>query len=74
MPDDHFIPGSYGGDPSKIQDNAKLECKICWYTYDPAKGDDYSQVAPGTPFSQLPSHWSCPECDGKKIDFMLLSK
>ncbi|HIE55895.1 MAG TPA: rubredoxin [Chromatiaceae bacterium] len=71
MNDDH-LPGSFGGDTSKITNNTKLECKICWYVYDPEKGDDYWQIPPGTPFSQLPSHWTCPECDGKKIDFMVI--
>ncbi len=71
---DEFIPGSYGGDASKLKDDTKLECKICWYVYDPAKGDDYWQVAPGTSFAQLPPHWSCPECDGKKHDFMVLAE
>jgi len=70
---EEFLPGSYGGDASKIADDAKLECKICWHVYDPAEGDEYWQIPPGTPFSQLPEHWSCPECDGKKRDFMLLA-
>ncbi|MES9876533.1 MAG: rubredoxin [Candidatus Sedimenticola sp. 4PFRAG1] len=67
-----FFGGSYGGDNSKISDAALLECKICWYVYDPAEGDEYWQVPPGTPFSKLPGHWSCPNCDGKKDDFMVL--
>lgn len=66
------IPGSFGGDNSKINDDTRLECKICWYVYDPKTGDDYWQVPAGTPFSQLPEQWSCPECDGKKIDFMVI--
>lgn len=68
-----YIPGSYGGDPDKIGDQVRLECKICWYVYDPANGDDYWQIAPGTPFSHLPDHWTCPECDGKKDEFMVLA-
>ncbi|WP_394700487.1 rubredoxin [Thiomicrorhabdus sp.] len=24
------------------------------------------QVPPGTPFSQLPPEWRCPDCDGEK--------
>jgi rubredoxin len=67
-----FIPGSYGGDPARISDAARLECKICWYVYDPARGDDYWQIPPGTPFSRLPDHWSCPECDGRKSGFMVI--
>jgi len=67
-----FLPGSYGGDPGKLGDTARLECKICWYVYDPATGDEYWQVPPGTPFSQLPDHWTCPECDGKRDGFMVI--
>ena len=71
MNDEH-IPGSFGGDVRKIDDETKLECKICWYVYNPEIGDEYWQIPPGTPFSKLPGHWSCPECDGKKIDLMVI--
>lgn len=67
-----FFGGSYGGDDSKLKDTSKLECKICWHVYDPAEGDSYWQILPGTPFAQLPDHWSCPECDGRKSDFMVI--
>lgn len=67
-----FLPGSYGGDASKLADATRLECKICWYVYDPAEGDAHWQVPAGTPFSALPDYWSCPECDGAKHDFMVL--
>ena len=72
MNGDAFFSGSYGGDNARIDDSTRLECKICWYVYDPAMGDDYWQIAPGTPFSELPSHWSCPECDAAKHDFMVI--
>lgn len=67
-----FFAGSYGGDASKISDGTRLECKICWHVYDPADGDEYWQIPAGTPFSALPAHWSCPECDSSKNDFMVL--
>ncbi len=67
-----FLPGSFGGDTSKLEDHTRLECKICWHVYDPAEGCEYWQVPPGTPFAALPEHWSCPECDGQKQDFMVL--
>ena len=65
--------GSYGGDGSWLDDDARMECKVCWHVYDPAEGDAVWQVPPGTPFSRLPDHWSCPECDGAKHDFMVLT-
>ena len=64
--------GSFLGDDSKIGDDALMECKICWYVYDPADGDPVWQIPQGTPFAQLPDHWRCPECDGSKEQFMVL--
>ena len=70
----HFFAGSFGGDVKNLDDAARLECKICWHVYDPAEGDSYWQVPPGTPFSKLPAHWTCPVCDAPKDGFMLLEK
>ena len=71
---ENHIPGSFGGDVKKLDDDTRLECKICWHVYDPSVGDDYWQIPPSTPFSQLPDHWTCPECDGKKNEFMVLTE
>ena len=73
MPANAF-EGSYLGDNSRNGENARLECKICWYVYDPKQGDDYWQIPPGTAFSSLPDHWCCPECDGEKDQFMVLEE
>ncbi|ASG22365.1 MULTISPECIES: rubredoxin [Nitrospirillum] len=70
---DHFFAGSFGGDVSKISPGTKLECKICWHVYDPAVGDTYWQVPPGTAFADLPEHWTCPECDSAKAGFMVIA-
>lgn len=67
-----FFAGAYGGDASRLPPETRLECKICWYVYDPAVGDEVWQTPPGTAFSQLPEHWGCPQCGGKKQDFLLL--
>lgn len=64
--------GSYLGNDAALSDDSQLECKICWYVYNPAEGDPVWQIAPGTPFAQLPDHWRCPECDGEKVQFMVL--
>lgn len=69
---DEFYAGSYGGNNDKIDDSTKLECKICWHIYDPKEGDDYWQIPAGTPFAKLPDHWTCPNCDGKKEEFMVV--
>lgn len=55
----------------RIGAHTRLECKICWYVYDPDLGDEYWQIPAGTAFTDLPEHWSCPDCDGKKQDFLV---
>lgn len=70
---DSFFAGSYGGDNAKTGPMSRLECRICWHVYDPAEGDDYWQIPPGTPFAELPANWSCPTCDGSKQGFMVVS-
>jgi rubredoxin len=50
----------------------RLECKVCWHVYDPNEGDPASQVPPGTPFSGLPAHWTCPDCSTPKDDFLVI--
>jgi rubredoxin len=65
--------GSYLGDRSKIAPGSKLECKVCWYVYDPAAGDPVWQIPPGTPFSELPEHWTCPNCACLQDQFMVVT-
>ncbi len=67
---ENWFEGSYLGSKT-LPEETRMECKICWYIYDPAVGDDYWQILPGTPFSALPLHWHCPECDGDKNHFMV---
>ncbi len=64
--------GSYGGHARRIAADTRLECKICWHVYDPARGCESWQVAPGTPFSSLPADWRCPGCDAPPSGFMAL--
>jgi len=46
---------------TRITDSTRLECRICWQVYDPPAG---------TPFSMLPPHWRCPQCDAEKDKFL----
>lgn len=59
-------------EPTTADPFDRLECGICWYVYDPQKGDDVWQVEPGTPFRALPEDWRCPTCDAPKHKFMCL--
>jgi hydrogenase-1 operon protein HyaF len=52
----------------------RFECKVCWAVYDPALGDEVWQIPPGTPFSALPPHWSCPNCAAEKQGFLILDE
>ena len=66
--------GSYLGDGSKIADDTRLECGVCWWVYDPATGDDTRQIPPGTPFRLLPDTWNCPNCSTDKSKFMVIGE
>lgn len=58
----------------RIGADTRMECRICWYVYDPAEGDDVEQVPPGTPFTALPEHWCCPRCDAERDKFLPVSE
>ncbi len=58
---------------NRLPDDAKLECRICWYMYDPEVGDSTEQIPAGTPFLELPGHWRCPQCDSGPDAFLPVS-
>jgi rubredoxin len=65
------MSGSSATDASaRLGENTRLECRICWYLYDPAEGDPEQQIEPGTPFLGLPDHWRCPQCDSEPQVFI----
>jgi rubredoxin len=45
------------------------ECRACGYSYEPVKGDSRVNIAPGTPFEELPLNWRCPVCSAPKRQF-----
>lgn len=53
--------------------SARYECGVCWWLYDPELGDPARQIAGGTPFSELPDTWTCPQCDTDKALFLALA-
>ncbi len=61
------------GDAGAIRPDTRMECKVCWYIYDPAEGDVVWQIPEGTPFAQLPPHWTCPNCSAPKDQFLALT-
>jgi alkane 1-monooxygenase len=55
-------------DEVTVTENAHLsgasafECPGCGYVYEQIKGDIREGFEPGTPFSQIPATWVCPDC------------
>jgi len=47
-------------------DDAVWQCTLCQHLYDPALGDPEHGIPPGTPFSELPDDWICPDCGMEK--------
>lgn len=71
----HAMTGFEGfGEPAKVGPGTRMECNVCWYVYDPAEGDVVWQVPAGTPFPQLPPHWSCPNCSATKDHFLVVDE
>ena len=60
------------GGARRIGPGTRMECKVCWYVYEPAAGDAIWQIPPYTPWGELPAHWSCPTCAATKDDFLAL--
>ncbi|MDQ6839088.1 MAG: rubredoxin [Actinomycetota bacterium] len=45
-------------------------CPECSYVYDESTGDPREGFAPGTPWSDVPDDWACPDCTVReKVDF-----
>lgn len=64
--------GLVRGNAARIGARTRLECGVCWHVYDPAVGDPVWEIPAGTPFSALPAHWRCPNCDGERDRFLVL--
>ena len=57
---------------ARIHDDTRMQCKVCWYVYDPEEGCVESQTPPGTSFKALPEWWTCPGCGNGKQAFLSL--
>ncbi len=46
-------------------------CPGCGYTYEVQRGDEHEGFAAGTPWSDVPDDWCCPDCGVReKVDFV----
>ncbi len=41
---------------------AAWQCPVCEYVYDEAKGASREGFPAGTPWSEVPEDWTCPDC------------
>ena len=44
-------------------------CIVCGFVYDEAEGRPEDGIAAGTPWSDVPEDWACPDCGVAKVDF-----
>lgn len=49
-----------------------LECIVCGFIYDEAKGMPSEGIPPGTRWADIPGDWSCPDCGVAKADFEMV--
>jgi len=49
---------------------SRYTCTSCDYSYDESVGDRHEGFAAGTPWSNVPDDWCCPDCGVRdKVDF-----
>jgi rubredoxin len=49
---------------------AAFVCPSCGYVYDEDKGHPREGFSAGTPWSDVPAGWACPDCGVRdKVDF-----
>jgi rubredoxin len=51
---------------------SRYRCDACDYVYDEATGAPREGFPAGTPWSQVPDDWPCPDCGVRdKVDFQV---
>jgi rubredoxin len=48
------------------------QCIVCGWVYDEAQGDPEHGIAPGTPWTDVPDGFVCPECGVAKDQFVMV--
>lgn len=49
-----------------------MQCIVCQYIYDEAKGDPEHGIEPGTRWEDVPEDWECPDCGVQKGSFEMV--
>lgn len=48
------------------------ECMVCGLVYNEAEGWPADGIVPGTPWSEVPDSWICPDCGVGKSFFEMV--
>jgi rubredoxin len=49
---------------------SRYRCEVCNYEYDETAGEPREGLSAGTPWSEVPDDWCCPDCGVReKVDF-----
>ncbi|MEO8409126.1 MAG: rubredoxin [Propionivibrio sp.] len=48
-------------------------CLTCGYLYDEARGCPEAGIPAGTRWADVPTNWTCPDCDARKDDFEMVA-
>jgi rubredoxin len=52
-------------------DVSRFRCEVCDYVYDEDRGERREGFPAGTPWSEVPDEWCCPDCGVReKVDFV----
>lgn len=57
----------------RIGPQTKMQCKVCWYIYDPQKGCEEWDIPEQTPFNDLSDYFTCPNCGSDRSAFLPLN-
>lgn len=65
------VAASAGTKPHRTPtaDTKAWHCELCNFIYDEAAGLPQMGIAPGTPWSEVPADWKCPDCEATKEQF-----
>ena len=56
--------------PLRAPRMSRFRCPSCGYVYDEQAGHPREGFPPGTPWSEVPDDWACPDCGVRdKVDF-----
>jgi alkane 1-monooxygenase len=56
--------------PSRTEAASAYRCPACGYVYTEQRGAPHEGFPPGTPWSEVPDEWNCPDCGVRdKVDF-----